>query len=383
MRKILIITTISGFLPKFEMNDVNIVQEMGYEVHYASNFNNPIYEIDEEELKRKGIVLHHIDIEKSVRKVASNIKAINQIKKIIESEGIDLIHCHNPMGGVTARFAGKISHNKPYIIYTAHGFHFFKGAPLFNWLAFGTAERIMAHSTDAIVTINTEDYQQAGRFRLKKNGFVEQIPGVGVDTDKFKRRIELRDEVREELGIPRNAFHIVTAAELNDNKNQIAVIEAIAQLDFQDIYYSLCGKGPNEQKLKERIEQLGLENKVRLLNYRTDMDRVLQSADAFAFTSIREGLGIAAVEALLCGVPLIAADNRGTREYAINNVNAVICNARDIKSIKWAIYKLYSDKSYREELSNNCRESALRFSKENTRKVMKRVYGLADHAISK
>ena len=379
MKKILYITTISGFLPQFEKNDVKLIQEMGYEVHYASNFHNPIYTFDKEKLKQQGIILHQVDIEKSPIKIANNNKAIKQIKQIIDNEKITMIHCHNPMGGVAGRIAAHFSKNKPYVIYTAHGLHFYRNAPLRNWLLFYPVEKMLARWTDVIVTINKEDYYRVkSKFHLKPHGFVAQIHGVGVDMEKFSPRPEEKEHKRTELGIPNNAFHIVTAAELNDNKNQKVIIEAIAELGQKDIYYSICGQGPNEESLNELIGEKNLENQVKLLGFRTDMEEILQTADVFAFPSMREGLGVAAVEALACGVPLIVADNRGSREYAENDMNSLVCKANDVESYKKAIKRLYGNFKYRKRLANYCRASAEKFGTEETMKIMRAVYRKAD-----
>lgn len=112
MKKVLFVTTISGFLPQFEKNDVKILKEMGFEIHYASNFTNPIYTFDREELLTQGIITHQIDIEKSPTKFVKNQRTIKQIKTIIDENNIDMVHCHNPMGGVTARMAAAISKKK-------------------------------------------------------------------------------------------------------------------------------------------------------------------------------------------------------------------------------------------------------------------------------
>lgn len=380
-KKALIVTTISGFLPQFEMNDVRILQEYGYEIHYASNFCNPVYSFDKEELKKKGIRLHHIDIAKSPFAIGKNFKALHQLRKLITEENITLVHCHNPMGGVVGRLAAGSVKNKPYTIYTAHGFHFYKGAPLLNWLLYYPAEKFLAHKTDYIITINKEDYDRAKKFRLKKNGDVARIHGVGVDTTRFSKRPEAEVFKRKQLGIPENAFHIVTAAELNTNKNQKIIIEAIAELGKRDIYYSICGKGPNAENLEELIRENHLESQVKLLGYRTDMEEILQTADCFAFPSIREGLGIAAVEALACEVPLIVADNRGTREYTNDGYNGIVCNAGSMLSFEKAIERLYSDKEYRLQLTVGCRKIAERFSKEATGEMMRLIYARADEKI--
>lgn len=406
MKRVLFVTTISGFLPQFEKNDVKLLKQMGCQIHYASNFTNPIYAFDKTELEKNGVALHQIDIEKSPAKINKNIKAIKQLIKIIDENDIDIVHCHNPMGGVAARIAARAGKRKPKVIYTAHGFHFYKGAPIMNWLLFYTAERFLARYTDIIVTINREDYIRAKKFRLKKNGEVYLIHSVGVDKEKFAPRPELRETKRAELGIPADAFHIVTAAELNENKNQKVVIEAVAALtnkaktdanayntnyagnaDYvsntncidktnktHNIYYTICGKGPNEDKLRELIKAYGLENNVSLLGYRTDMDEILQTADVFAFPSIREGLGVAAIEALMCNVPLIAADNRGTREYASDGNNGIVCRYDAVDEFEEAIELLYGNTAYRKRMADRCRESVKKFTIEEVEKTMTKVY---------
>lgn len=313
MKKVLIITTVSGFLPQFEINNVKLLREAGCEIHYASNFKNPIYDFNKADLKAQGIRLHQLDIAKNPLKLRANLRAVKQLLHIMNENDIDIIHCHNPMGGVAGRVAASLCRRKPYVIYTAHGFHFYKGAPKKNWLLFYPVEWLLIHLTDIIVTINREDYERARKLPVKDRENVFQIHGVGVDPRRFSPRKEINEVKRRNLNIPADAFHIVTAAELNDNKNQKVIIEAISTLPVEDIYYSICGKGSGEKYLRELIKEKGLENRVRLLGFRTDMEEILQTADCFAFPSYREGLGIAAVEALLCGVVLVAADNRGTR----------------------------------------------------------------------
>lgn len=360
MKKALIITTISGFLSKFLTNDVSVLQELGYEVHYASNLNKPVYDFDIEELRARGIVIHHIDIEKSPLKLKANCRAYQQLRRLIDSEKMSLVHCHNPLGGVVGRLAAFGSQTKPYVVYTAHGLHFFKGAKLINWILYYPAERFLARYTDTIITINSEDYERAQRFHLKKGGVVNRIHGVGVDLDRFKKNGH-GDVIRKRLGIPADAFHLVTAAELVANKNQQTVIQAIESLPFTDIYYSICGKGPTEVKLREQISKAGLVDRVHLLGYCNDMPDILSSADCFAFPSYREGLGIAAIEALACQVPIIASDNRGTKEYMIDGANGIVCQASSVAAFAGAIARLYSDSDYRARLSANCRDKAAEF----------------------
>ncbi len=375
MNRVLIITTNSGFVPQFEMNDVKILEENGYQIHYASNFHKPVYKMDTEALKMRGIRLHHIAIEKSPGHIRTNIRAFRQIRKIIDEERIDLIHCHNPMGGVLGRMAAEYSKQKPAVIYTAHGFHFYKGAPKKNWLLYYTAERFLARKTDILITINEEDYKNACRFHLKEGGRVEHIHGVGVDIERFYPDRRIEQKKREELGIPQNAFHIVSVAELNDNKNQRVIIEALGMLSEKNIYYTLCGKGENIDFLKKYAESIGVGERVKLLGYRTDVEEILQTADCFAFPSIREGFGIAAVEALACGVPVIAADNRGTREYMRQGVNGLLCDPMNKEEFARAIHKLYEEPDYRYMLAGACRQSIYPYALKEVDKDMRMIYG--------
>ena len=370
MKKALIITTISGFVPQFEMNNVRILQEVGYEVHYASNFDRPVYEFDDSLFEKAGIITHHFSIEKSPFCVTQNIGAFFQLKKLLRKEKFDLIHCHNPMGGVLGRLAGSLYAPDAVMIYTAHGFHFYKKAPLKNWLMYYPVERWLAHRTDIIVTINREDHERASSFRLKKGGKVWQIPGVGLDVERFHPQPELRTEEKRELGFPEHAFLVLSVGELNRNKNHQAVIRALAQLRDRAVYYGICGRGRERKKLEQLIAEEGLQGHVKLLGYRKDIEKVLQGADCFIFPSRREGFGMAAVEAMAVGVPLITSDCRGTREYMLDGRTGIVCS--DYAN---AIERMKASVSMRNRMGQVCRRRALQFSKEESARVMRQVYG--------
>lgn len=375
MKKALIITTVGGFLQQFEMNDVLILQKMGYKVYYASNLRVPIYDMQIETLEKMGIVVRHIDIEKSPKRVIKNCRVLFQLKSIIEQEKIDLVHVHNPVGGVIGRLACALSsgvHLK--VIYTAHGFHFYKGAPFLNWLLYYPVERITAHFTDCIVTINEEDYRIASEMKLRNGGKVYKIPGVGIDRKRFHRETSIRIQKRKELEIAQNEFLIVSVGELNDNKNHSVVIKAMEKLKSMNIMYMICGKGDKLAELENLIKKTGLEGRVRLMGYRRDIPEILQCADCFVFPSKREGLGIAAIEAISCGLPVIVSDNRGTREYAEDKVNGYVCTGNSPEEYADAITKLYDDDVVRKYMSDNCENTAERFYIENTEKIMEEVY---------
>ncbi len=375
MKKVLIVTTISGFLAQFEMNDVGILKNLGCELHYASNFRNPVYESDQEELKQQGIKLYQIDIEKSPIHLAHNIKAFYQICKVIREEGIELLHCHNPLGGVLGRLAaffcgsGKVS-----VIYTAHGFHFYNGAPLVNWLFYFPAEAMLARFTDCLITINEEDYKRTAAFRLKGKQMRVQIPGVGVRTEKFRKEPKTRQRMRRSLGIGEDIFYILSVGEVNKNKNHEVILRALAKLGNPKIHYGICGKGKRADYLNRLAEELGIGSQFKMYGFRRDIPDMLQCADCFAFPSKREGLGIAAIEAMAGGIPLITSDCRGTREYMEDGVTGYICRKGSVEEYARAISKMWEDAEGRKRMGMACRERAGKFDLSETDRIMKKVY---------
>lgn len=377
MKKILILTTIGGFLPQFEMNDVKILMEQGYEVHYASDFAHPVYKLDTEMLEKMGIGLHFIDIRKSPLRLLHNMRALRSIVSLMRREHFNAIHCHNPMGGVLGRLAAVAADRprKPYIIYTAHGFHFYDGAPLLNWLLFFPVEFLLAKYTDSIITINGENDARARRFLTGRRRAVYRIPGVGVETSRFAPDPRIRERVRKTLRIKENTFYILSVGELNRNKNHEVIIQAIASLDDPDICYGICGKGYRREYLEKLARKKGIAHQVRFFGFRDDIPEMLQGADCFAFPSRREGLGIAALEAMAAGLPMITSDCRGTREYMEDNVTGYVCRSGRVSEYARLIKRMKSDPGKRKAMSDVCRSTAEKFNLQRTDRIMREVYG--------
>lgn len=376
MKKILIITTIGGFLPQFEMNDVRILLEKGYEIHYASNMENPVYDLDRDALTRRGIRLHQIDIQKSPACLLRNLRAFLQLRKLMSSENFCAIHCHNPMGGVLGRLAALCvpEEERPYVIYTAHGFHFYDGAPFKNWVLYYPVEWLLAKCTDCLITINGEDARRAERFRGRRLKEIYRIPGVGVDTDRFAGNRAERIKVRNELGIGDGIFHILSVGELNSNKNHEVILRALALLNDPDIRYGICGKGCREERLRRLADELGIGEQVTFFGFRRDIPRMLMSADAFCFPSIREGLGIAALEAMASGTPLITSDCRGTREYMEEGITGYVCAGGTPEEYAALIAKMKRETEVRKSMAAACRKCSERFDVSRTELIMRKIY---------
>lgn len=382
-QNILILTCVSGFLDKFEKENVKILRNLGFHVHYASNMKEQHYIFDTNELQEMGVTPHHIDIERSPFLVANNYKAYKQIIDIIYENNISVLHCHAPVGGMLGRLAGRYCNKRGHslkVIYTAHGFHFYKGAPLVNNTMYRGAEKILAHYTDILITINEEDYQNSHKLHIKRGGKRYKIPSVGLDTQHFHPLTEeQRDAQRKKLHLE-GKFFIVSVGELNENKNQYIVLKALKEMkdagkDISNIVYGICGEGFFRDRMENWIREMELTDHVVMFGYCTDVRKIEGCADAAVFPSKREGLGMAAIEALSMGVPVIASDNRGTREYMIHGKNGYVCDCEDSSTFVSGIeYVQALDAGSKREMSNFCRKSVEKFKKKYANDIMTNVY---------
>lgn len=364
--RILYVTTISKTINAFLIPHIMFLLDQGHQVDIACNM---VEDIDAKLIER-GCRTFNVNFQRSPLS-KNNYFAFGKLKKIILDNNYNLVHTHTPVASVCVRIVCKNLDNVK-VFYTAHGFHFFKGASIINWLLYFPVEKWLSKYTDLLITINKEDYNRASRlFRMKK---VEYINGVGIDIGKYKNvRIE-NSEKRRELGVEPNSFLILSVGEINENKNHETIIRAIARLDNINIQYAICGKGPSEIRLKSLIIKLGLEKQVILLGYRRDIPEICKVADIFAFPSQREGLGMAAIEAMASGLPLITSNVHGINDYSINGKTGFKCDPDDIEGFSKAIHSLLIDSKLRKKISIDNAIFADKFNINNALNELKRIY---------
>lgn len=333
MKKALMYASVASMIQQFNMNNISLLQELGYKVDVACNFEfgstitNEKIEKLKDQLIKMNVNFYQIPVPRKITDIKNLRLSYKMTKDLMNEKKYDLIHCHSPIGGIICRLANK--HSKHYdltrMIYTAHGFHFFKGNnPLKNFL-FRNIERYGARYTDTLITINKEDYAAAKKFKLRKNGTVEYVPGVGIDIDKINLIQGNKEELCKELNIPVDSILLLSVGELNDNKNHKVVIECLPELP-KNVHYLICGVGPLKEQHEELAKKLDVLDRLHLLGYRNDVIRIMKSCDVFIFPSKREGLGLAAIEAMACGLPLITSNRHGILDYAQNGINAITCN---------------------------------------------------------
>lgn len=379
--KILIVASVPSMIGQFNMSNIKILQNMQYQVEVACNFEDrtvwderKIFEL-KEKLNLKGVRFYQIDFVRNAFEVSKHFRAYKQMKRLVHRKKYDMIHCHTPIAAMVARV---VAHQeKVRIIYTAHGFHFFKGAPIKNWLLYYPVEKFLSRWTDCLITINKEDYHRAKRkFHAKK---IEYMPGVGVDTKKFCKPVgeeasEIKRKKRIEFGLNMDDFVIVSVGELNENKNHQIIIKSISKMKNKKVKYLICGQGELREKLLYLIEEYGLEEQVFLLGFRNDIKEILWAGDLFAFPSKREGLGLSAIEAMAAGLPIITSNVHGINDYSVNGVTGYSCDSNNENCMRKAIETLMNNKKIYTECSRNVSEIAKRFDIAKAEKIMTKIY---------
>lgn len=369
-KRVLMLATTAAMIEQFNKNNIILLNSLGYEVDVAGNFleGNPISDERLDEFKKwieeRNGKWFHIPATRKPMDFKGNGKAIRMIVELIKEYNYDFIHCHTPIGSVIGRVAAHKTNTK--IIYTAHGFHFYTGAPKKNWLLYYPVEKFLSRWTDILITINDEDFGRASNKFHAKHVFY--IPGVGIDTEKYEHsnpeKEALRIAKRAELGIPKDAFLIASVGELNNNKNHSVIIKAIAKLE-SSVHYIIVGRGALYEEYANLAKGMNIGAQVHVLGYRVDVADLYAASDLCAFPSIREGLGLAAVEGMASGLPMLVSDNRGTRGF-IGKDNGITCKYDDVDGFAEAISTLKNNP----EMRKNMGDANILLSKEFDIKVV-------------
>ncbi len=332
-------------------NSINPLRSLGHDIVWAADFSR--FNGDLSEIPCKTC---QISINTSPFKPC-NIKALFQLKKIIDEEKVDAVYCSTPIGGTLARLAAHKMHVSK-VIYAAHGFLFFPGAPWLRNLLFRLHERLLAHWTDVLITIIEEDWRVAQTFKLRSGAKPCLVHGAGVEIGKTVRSD--RAEKRRELHINPSAFVIVSAGFLNKNKNHRVVIDAVAKMRNQSVVYLICGEGDEKARLQAQAEKQGVSGQVRLLGYRTDMTEIMAASDVFVMPSFREGVPRALLEAMDLGLPCVGSRTRGISDLIGDE--RWLCSPKNSDEFSKAFTVLRKDKKLRDEIGERNRHNVLPYS---------------------
>ena len=366
MKKVLFVSNVLSHINAFHIPYLKWFHDNGYIVHVMTNANvGTIPEYCDK--------LYDIKIARSPFS-AGNISALKKAKQIINSEKYNIVHCHTPMGGVVGRLASRdVRKNGTKVLYTAHGFHFFKGAPLYYWLVYYSVEKFLARFTDAIITINSEDYSLA-KQKFKTDVYL--IPGVGVDPLKFYRYSdEMRKHLRVQYGIDRY-FNLIYAAEFIKRKDHRFLVECMPELikKIPEINLIFAGSGELLNEIKQLAEKLGVSDHIMFLGFRKDIPNLYNAADVSVSASHQEGLALNVVESMMCGLPVVASSVRGNRDIVGNNKNGYLYCSGNRSSFICCIESLYNSPESYAEISRNAQKIVDTYGLDKSLQSMSNIY---------
>lgn len=370
-KRVLILASVASMIGQFNRDNISLLQKMGYKVDVACNFKNGSTFSAEsakklkKELIDQGVRCFHIDFSRSPVQIGKHIQCYRTVKRLMLENEYLFCHCHSPIGGAIARIAGHTTKTK--IIYTAHGFHFYKGASILNWAIYYPIELLLSYWTNCLITINKEDYCRAKhKFHAKKTVY---IPGVGIDTKLFREITTDRNEKRLEIGVKAEEILILSVGELSVRKNHMVILDAIIHLE-DNVKYYIVGQGQLKEIIERRAKELGISNRVKLLGYRNDIKELLWAADIFAFPSLQEGLPVALMEAEAARIPLVASDIRGNNDIVRNGENGYLVKVNNSKEYEYAFKNIING-----ELKNLAKVKLKEeYDIKNINKIMREYY---------
>lgn len=372
-KKVLFVATITSHIKGFHEPYLKLLKEQGYKTYVVAKNN-----LKENEVINYCDEFIELPIERNPLKI-NNIIVIKKLKRIIEREQIDLIHCHTPVGSVVARLAA-ISARKKYgtrVIYTAHGFHFFKGAPLKNWIMFYPVEWYLSKYTDTLITINHEDFNFANSKFSKRCHDINYVPGVGIDINKFKDKMSQKEkrEYKETLGLDENSFVLTCVARLDMNKNQGFLIDVIEKLvtKYNNIHLVLAGRDELNGYYQKIVKEKKLENNIHFLGNREDISELLSISNIVLSASKREGLPVNVMEAFANGKPVVALKCRGMEDLLYNGENGFIVYSHDIDDFVDCIMKLYN---YYDLYKKICKNNLARIKNYDIKSIEKMLFDI-------
>jgi glycosyltransferase involved in cell wall biosynthesis len=373
MRQALIVTALAGFVRSFLTNDIRLLQERGYKVSCAANINHPGADGMETYFEKLDIDFFQIDFSSNEPLSKASLDSYRELKDVLVNTHFDLIHCHTPIAGALCRIVSRGLRKKgTKVIYTTHGFYFHKKSGVKAWLLYYPVEWFLSGLCDAIVTINQEDYQVAKGMRCSR---VYHINGVGVDTDKFWNVQVNRDAYRHKLGIGPDDVVVLSVGELSRRKNQKVVVDALALINEPRLVLVHCGNAMNNANTKREMVDAANCEHVRLimLGLRNDMPQICKCADIGTISSTREGLGLAGIEMLASGLPLVASAVQGILDYAKDGGNGFLADPLEPRSFARGIKKLL-DPMVREGMRQTCHDSSLPFDSSVANAQMAQIY---------
>lgn len=362
MKRVLFVATVASHIKAFHLPFINLLRERGCEVEVACYPDVPLNGLSH---------IWEIPFSRSPYS-RKNILAFKAIRRLFQERRYDLIHVHTPVAAFLVRLAAR--NMKVPVLYTAHGFHFYKGAPLKNHLIYRTMERLAARWTAGLIVMNKEDLKAGRGFGLREGKNLFYVRGVGVDLSYYGNvgcKI-----ARPELNIPEESPVTLCVAEMIPRKNHLQLLAAWKMVikEIPEAHLLLAGDGELRPLLESLTSKMGLSSSVHFLGYRSDVPKLLATSNVVVLSSKHEGLPRCIMEAMAAEKPVVATNVRGNRDLVKDGVNGFLVPLGDPESLAKALIRLLVDRDLAQRMGTAGRKMIHEYSLDSVLQEMWDIY---------
>ncbi|MBF2064062.1 MAG: glycosyltransferase [Calothrix sp. C42_A2020_038] len=358
----------------------------GFLLPFAQHFRKRGWQMDAMSLETSAMPecvenfdnIWDVEFSRSPLDLQNLIVAPRQILQVLEKQEYDIVHVHTAIAAFVTRLAlSRLKHKpKPKLVYTVHGFNFYRGNKFIKNLIFLALEKIAAPWTDYMVVINREDEEAAKHHRLISPERLYYMPGIGVDLNYYNsNQISTADiqQVRQELGLEPEDAMILASAEFNPRKRHQDMLRALAELGRSNVHLAFAGTGPLMEDMKTLAANLGIQKQVHFLGFRSDMPILMGASVATIMASEREGLARSVMESLCLEIPVIGADSRGIRDLLADGCGLIV-PVGDIKGFAAAMAWVVDNPEAARETAKRGKERMVNYGVRHIIKLHESLY---------
>ena len=376
MNRILFVTTIPGTLRAFLLPFAQHFRAKGWQVDAMaqgiSNCAKCLHSFDR---------VWEVEWSRNPLDPQNLIIAPPQIRLAIAQQDYDIVHVHTPVAAFVTRYAlnNLRQQGRPKVIYTAHGFHFYRGGKPLKNLSFLALEKLAGRWTDYLVVINREDEEAAKHYGIVPTERVCYTPGIGVDTDYYSPGNVPEAEVvrvRQELGLSTETPLFLSIAEFNPGKRHQDILKALARLGRSEVHLAFAGTGPLMEQMQLLASELGIQNQVHFLGYRQDIPALIRASTATLLASEREGLPRSVMESLCLEIPVIGTQTRGIRDLLEGDCGLIVMLG-DVEGLAHAMARILDRPEEAKMMGKRGRERMKGYEVRQIIKLYDRLYATA------
>ena len=349
------------------------IKNQGFQVDLVSGSTIEPHENLEEYSKRTGIEIHFIDSLHRELEPVNDLKALWALYRFIRKNRPDIVHTNSSKAGLLGRTAAWLART-PIIVHSPHGHIFYGYYGRFKTNLFIFLERFAGRFTDVITTLTSIGRDDHVKLKIAPPEKFE-IVHAGIDIEKYRKTTLSREEIRNALKIPQEAFVIGWVGRFADIKNPLMLVNSAERLKTEDdLHFLMVGDGELLAKCKVKVERAGMNHKFTFTGFRSDVPDLLKAMDLYVLTSTNEGLGRSIIEAQAAGLPVAVSKVGGVPDIIEDGVNGSLIPVNDDEYLAAEIKSFKNDTEKRKRFISSSNVRLAGFSLQKTIEDLEKIY---------